>query len=54
VQRVWSLGDLGKLAAHNSPLSGKLLCEELDLRASERVLDVAAGTGPTSIAPLSR
>ncbi|MFP3964912.1 class I SAM-dependent methyltransferase [Actinomadura fulvescens] len=53
-QKAWSLGDLGKLAAHTPPIYAEALCEELDLHPGERVLDVAAGTGTASIAALRR
>jgi SAM-dependent methyltransferase len=53
-QKAWSLGDLSKLAAHTPPLYAESLCEALDLHSGERVLDVAAGTGTTSIAALRR
>ncbi|WP_433328101.1 class I SAM-dependent methyltransferase [Spirillospora sp. CA-294931] len=53
-QKAWSLGDLGKLAAHTPPVYAESLCEDLDLQPGERVLDVAAGTGTTSIAALRR
>ncbi|MGW4771053.1 class I SAM-dependent methyltransferase [Nocardia sp. NPDC004278] len=53
-QKAWSLGDLGKLAAHTPPLYAESLCESLDLHPEERVLDVAAGTGTTSIAAARR
>jgi SAM-dependent methyltransferase len=53
-QKAWSLGDLGKLAAHLPPIYAESLCQEIELRPGERILDVAAGTGTTSIAALRR
>ncbi|WP_433171762.1 class I SAM-dependent methyltransferase [Actinoallomurus sp. CA-150999] len=53
-RKAWSIGDLGKLAARMSTLYAELLCESIRLRPSERVLDVAAGTGTTSIAAARR
>lgn len=53
-QKAWTLGDLGKLAAHLPPIYAESLCQEIDLRPGERVLDVAAGTGTASIAALRR
>ncbi|WP_242890080.1 class I SAM-dependent methyltransferase [Actinomadura litoris] len=53
-RRAWGLGDLSMLAARTPPLYAERLCEELDLRARERVLDVAAGTGTASIAAARR
>jgi ubiquinone/menaquinone biosynthesis C-methylase UbiE len=53
-RKAWSIGDLGKLAARMSPLYAELLCEAVRLRPAERVLDVAAGTGTTSIAAARR
>ncbi|GII60648.1 hypothetical protein Skr01_07330 [Sphaerisporangium krabiense] len=53
-QRAWSRGDLAKLAAHLPPIYAELLCEEADLRAGERVLDAAAGTGTVALAAARR
>ncbi|GAB3972502.1 class I SAM-dependent methyltransferase [Actinoallomurus acanthiterrae] len=53
-RKAWSAGDLGKLAARMSTLYAELLCEAIRLRPTERVLDVAAGTGTTSIAAARR
>ncbi|GLY70993.1 class I SAM-dependent methyltransferase [Amycolatopsis taiwanensis] len=53
-RKAWSSGDLAKLAARLPPLYAELLCEAARLRPAERVLDVAAGTGTTSIAATRR
>jgi SAM-dependent methyltransferase len=46
---VWAAGDFGMIA-WNTAFVGEVLCEEVDLRAGQRVLDVACGTGNTAIA----
>ncbi len=48
-QRVWASGDFGMIATAIT-LVGELLCEAVDLRAGQRVLDVATGTGNTALA----
>lgn len=53
-RHAWSHGDLGKLSARLPTIYAEVLCEALDLRPGERVLDVAAGTGTTSIAAARR
>ncbi|WP_214320267.1 class I SAM-dependent methyltransferase [Nonomuraea sediminis] len=53
-ENPWFLGDLGKLAAHLPPVYAERLCEELDLRPGERVLDAAAGTGVVSVTAARR
>ncbi len=47
-QKVWSLGDYGKIGSLLSWL-GEHLVRELDVHAGERVLDVAAGNGNASL-----
>jgi ubiquinone/menaquinone biosynthesis C-methylase UbiE len=49
----WASADLARIGA-TPPIVGELLCEAVDLRASERVLDVAAGNGSTSLAAARR
>jgi SAM-dependent methyltransferase len=45
---VWALGDFGMIA-WNTAFVGELLCEAVDLRAGERVLDVACGSGNAAL-----
>ncbi len=52
-RELWASGDLTTFAARIVIVS-ELLCETVDLRAGERVLDVAAGTGNTAIAAARR
>src|SRR5690625_4268380 len=52
-QMTWEAGDYSS-AAEQSILVGELLCEAVVLRAGERVLDVACGTGVTSFAAARR
>ena len=50
---MWSSGDYGVVASRIQFMS-ELLCEELDLHAGERVLDVATGTGNAALAAARR
>ena len=52
-QRVWASGDFGMIATAIT-LVGELLCEAVDVRAGQRVLDVATGTGNTALAAARR
>jgi SAM-dependent methyltransferase len=52
-QRVWSAGDFSRIGALNL-LHAEHLCESLDLLPGERVLDVAAGHGNTSLSAARR
>jgi SAM-dependent methyltransferase len=52
-KQAWEAGDYST-SADQSLLVSELLCEAVDLRASERVLDVACGTGATSLAAARR
>jgi SAM-dependent methyltransferase len=47
-QRVWSLGDYGRIGSLLSWI-GETLVHELDVHAGERVLDVAGGNGNASL-----
>lgn len=52
-QKVWSLGDYGRVASLVSWI-GESLVHALDVRPGERVLDVAAGTGNSALAAARR
>jgi SAM-dependent methyltransferase len=52
-QASWSSGDYGVIGTTLS-LTGELLCEAVDLRPGQRVLDVAAGNGNASLAAARR
>ena len=52
-QAMWASGDFAVIGI-TLQLVGELLCEELDLRAGERVLDVAAGNGNATLAAARR
>ena len=52
-QKVWSLGDYGRVGSLLSWL-GESLVRELDIASNERVLDVAAGNGNASLPALRR
>jgi SAM-dependent methyltransferase len=45
---VWAAGDFGMIA-WNTAFVGEVLCEEVDLRAGQRVLDVACGSGNVAL-----
>jgi SAM-dependent methyltransferase len=53
-QQVWSNGDFAKVGTRFAVLPGERLCETVDLRAGDRVLDVAAGNGPAALAAARR
>ena len=46
---VWASGDYSAVAAR-IPVISELLCDAADLRAGDRVLDVAGGSGNTALA----
>lgn len=52
-QGAWSSGDYA-IVGTTLQIVGEQLCETLDLRAGERVLDVAAGNGNVSLAAARR
>jgi len=53
-QQIWSTGDYSKVGTRFAVLPGEHLCETIDLRPGERVLDVAAGDGAASLAAARR
>jgi len=52
-QQAWSTGDFG-IIARSIVIVGELLCEAVDLRPGQQVLDVATGTGNTALAAARR
>lgn len=52
-QQTWASGDYQMIASLIVPVSERL-CDVIDLRAGERVLDVATGSGNTAIAAARR
>jgi ubiquinone/menaquinone biosynthesis C-methylase UbiE len=52
-RQTWASGDFHKIASLIVPVSEQL-CDTVDLRAGERVLDVATGSGNTAIAAARR
>jgi SAM-dependent methyltransferase len=50
---MWASGDFGRIGVLLQ-LVGETLCEAVDLRAGERVLDVAAGNGNATLAAARR
>ena len=52
-QGAWSSGDYAVVGT-TLQIVGELLCEALDLRAGQRVLDVAAGNGNVTLAAARR
>jgi len=52
-REVWAAGDFGMIA-WNTAFVGEVLCEEVDLRAGQRVLDVACGTGNVALSAARR
>jgi ubiquinone/menaquinone biosynthesis C-methylase UbiE len=50
---MWSSGDFAVIGT-TLQIVGELLCETVDLRAGERVLDVAAGNGNATLAAARR
>jgi SAM-dependent methyltransferase len=52
-QGAWSSGDYARIGT-TLQIVGEMLCEALDLRAGQTVLDVAAGNGNVSLAAARR
>ena len=52
-REMWSAGDFTAIGGL-TVLVGELLCEEADLRAGQRVLDVATGSGNTALSAARR
>jgi ubiquinone/menaquinone biosynthesis C-methylase UbiE len=52
-QQVWATGDFAMIG-WNTVFPGELLCEAVDLRAGQTVLDVATGSGNTALAAARR
>src|SRR4030095_11563172 len=52
-QAMWASGDFAVVGT-TLQIVGELLCEGVDLRAGERVLDVAAGNGNATLAAARR
>ncbi|MGB5835232.1 MAG: class I SAM-dependent methyltransferase [Thiohalocapsa sp.] len=52
-QAVWGSGDYGRIGV-TLQITGEQLCEALDMRAGQRVLDVAGGNGNVSLAAARR
>jgi ubiquinone/menaquinone biosynthesis C-methylase UbiE len=52
-QRAWSAGDFAVVARH-TVFAGELICEAADVRAGQRVLDVATGSGNAALSAARR
>jgi ubiquinone/menaquinone biosynthesis C-methylase UbiE len=52
-QATWSSGDYAVIGT-TLTITGEMLCEAVDLRAGQRVLDVAAGNGNATLAAARR
>lgn len=52
-KNIWAAGDFSAMA-HSTVLAGELLCEAVELKAGERVLDVATGSGNAALAAARR
>jgi 2-polyprenyl-3-methyl-5-hydroxy-6-metoxy-1,4-benzoquinol methylase len=51
--KIWTSGEYARIG---NPISimGEILCEAVDLRSGDRVLDVATGSGNTAISAARR
>jgi len=52
-QKAWATGDFAMIA-WNTVFPGELLCEAVELRAGQKVLDVAAGSGNAALSASRR
>src|SRR5215210_4265870 len=52
-QAMWASGDFAVIGT-TLQIVGELLCEAVDIRSSDRVLDVAAGNGNATLAAARR
>src|SRR5215203_5843591 len=52
-QKAWSSGDYGKVGV-TLVLMAEMLCEAVDLRPGQKVLDVACGNGNAALAAARR
>src|SRR5262245_19664529 len=52
-QATWAAGDFGRIGVLLQ-IVGESLCEAVDLRATDKVIDVAAGNGNASLAAARR
>ena len=52
-QQMWAAGDFSMIGVSQVIVS-ELLCEAVDLRAGQQVLDVATGSGNTALAAARR
>jgi len=52
-QQAWAAGDFSMVAT-TTTIVGELLCESVDVRAGQKVLDVATGSGNAALAAARR
>src|SRR5215210_8857885 len=52
-QKTWTTGNFARIG-NRMVIVGELLCEAVDLRAGDRVLDVATGSGNTALSAARR